>query len=101
MEYLKLSTTSKNIKSTDDYDIDKRILRIVKHVPKPFTHKCNKSFESSVFPDKMYLAKVVPIFKSGEKNRPTNYSPASLMPQFSKVLEEMKDLSGILKNMTY
>ena len=63
-----------------------RILKtVVKHVSKPFTHICNKSFESSVFPDKMKLAKVVPIFKSGEKNRYTNYRPVSLLQQFPKV----------------
>ena len=67
-----------------------RILKTVgEHVSKPFTHICNKSFESSVFLDKMKLAKAVPIFKSGEKNRYTNYRPVSLLPQFSKVLEKL------------
>ena len=61
----------------------------VKHISKPFTHICNISYESSVFPDKMKLAKVVPIFKSGEKNRFTNYRPVSLLPQFFNVLEKL------------
>ena len=37
----------------------------------------------------MKIAKVVPLFKSGEKNVFTNYSPISLLSQFSKILEKL------------
>ena len=37
----------------------------------------------------MKIAKVVPLFKSGEKNVFTNYRPISLLPQFSKILEKL------------
>ena len=37
----------------------------------------------------MKVAKVVPIFKGGEKKHFTNYRPVSLLPQFSKVLEKL------------
>ena len=37
----------------------------------------------------MKVAKVVPIFKGGEKKLFTNYRPVSLLPQFSKVLEKL------------
>ena len=37
----------------------------------------------------MKVAKVVPLFKSGEKNVFTNYRPVSLLPQFSKILEKI------------
>ena len=36
---------------------------------KPLTYIVNKSFESGIFPDPLKLAKIVPIFKSGYKNR--------------------------------
>ena len=89
-EVIETVNNCKNKKSTDAYDIDMHILKtVVKHVSKPFIHICNISFESSVFPNKMKLAKVVPTFKSGEKNRFTNYRPVSLLPQFSKVLEKL------------
>ena len=37
----------------------------------------------------MKVAKVVPLFKAGEKDIFTNYRPVSLLPQFSKVLEKL------------
>ena len=35
----------------------------------------------------MKIAKVVPLFKAGDKSKFTNYRPVSLLPQFSKVFE--------------
>ena len=32
---------------------------------KPFSYICNVSFQTGVFPNKMKIAKVVPLFKSG------------------------------------
>ncbi len=37
----------------------------------------------------MKIAKVIPVFKSGEKNNFNNYRPISLLPQFSKVLGKL------------
>ena len=34
---------------------------------KPLTYIINKSFETEVFPDSLKLAKVIPIYKSGDK----------------------------------
>ena len=76
--------------STDCNDINmlmvkKKITQIVR----PFVHICKLSFQTGVFPDKMKIAKIVPLFKSGEKNVFTNYRPISLLPQFSKILEKL------------
>ena len=68
-------------------------MSLIKHIivslADPLTHICNLSFETGVFPEKMKVAKVVPLFKSGEKNVFTNYRPVSLLPQFSKILEKL------------
>ena len=40
-----------------------------------------------IFPDRMKIAMVIPIFNSGLKDYITNYRPVSLLPQFSKILE--------------
>ena len=37
----------------------------------------------------MKLAKVVPIFKSGDKHQFNNYRPISILPAFSKILEKI------------
>ena len=37
----------------------------------------------------MKVAKVIPLYKSGEKNLFNNYRPVSLLPQFSKILEKL------------
>ena len=37
----------------------------------------------------MKIAKVIPLYKSGEKNIFTNYRPISLLPQFSKILKKL------------
>ena len=65
------------------------IKEIFKFICKPFTDICNKSFLNGVFPDKMKIAKVIPLFKSGENDTFTNYRPVSLLPQFSKILEKL------------
>ena len=37
----------------------------------------------------MKIAKVVPIFKSGDKHIFNNYRPISILPAFSKILEKI------------
>ena len=49
----------------------------------------NKSIESGHVPVAMKLAKVVPIYKSKDKQMLNNYRPISLLPIFSKILEKV------------
>ena len=37
----------------------------------------------------MKLARVIPLFKNGDKKEITNYRPVSLLPQFSRNLERI------------
>ena len=46
-------------------------------------------FEQGVFPQILKMAKVVPIFKSGNRSFASNYRPISLLPSLSKVLEKL------------
>ena len=55
----------------------------------PLTHICNKSFISGLFPFEMKIANVVPIFKSGDDMVFSNYRPVSVLPVFSKLLEQL------------
>uniref|UniRef100_A0A672FVC1 Reverse transcriptase domain-containing protein n=1 Tax=Salarias fasciatus TaxID=181472 RepID=A0A672FVC1_SALFA len=82
----------KNKFSTDYYNIDMFLVKnVIFNIAKPFTYICNLSFQSGRFPDKMKIAKVIPVFKNGNKHCFTNYRPISLLPQFSKILEKLFD----------
>ena len=46
--------------------------KVISTIVTPLTHFCNRSFNNGAFPSKMKIAKVIPIFKTGEKNVFTN-----------------------------
>ena len=82
----------KNKRSTDVDDLSMDIVKsTVSVIIKPFVHICNLSFCTGVFPRNMKIAKIIPLFKSGDDTSFTNYRPVSLLPQFSKVLEKLFD----------
>ena len=47
------------------------------------------SIASSIFPDEMKIAKVIPLFKSGDQCTISNYRPISLLPTLSKMFEKI------------
>ena len=49
----------------------------------------NVSLVTGTFPDKLKIAKIVPIYKSGCKSSVCNYRPISLLPYFSKLFEKI------------
>ena len=49
----------------------------------------NKSLESGIFPQKMKIADIFPLFKNKERNLYTNYRPISLLITVSKILEKI------------
>jgi len=49
----------------------------------------NSSFSYGLVPSELKIAKVTPIFKSGEKNLINNYRPISILPFFSKIMEKL------------
>lgn len=65
------------------------IKRVAPKIAPIIKHLCNCSFISGTFPEKMKIARVVPIYKSGDKTLPKNYRPVSILPVFSKVLEKL------------
>ena len=42
-----------------------------------------------LFPDEWKIARVVPLFKSGQRNLPENYRPISVLPVISKIMERI------------
>ncbi len=89
-ELIDIVNKFKNKKSTDYNDIDMNLIKnIILFIAKPLTYICNQSLQTGIFPNKMKMAKVIPIFKNGNKHNFCNYQPISLLPQFSKILETL------------
>ena len=49
----------------------------------------NLSIETGIFPTKLKYAKIIPIFKLGNKDDPTNYRPISLLSNINKMFERL------------
>ena len=91
-EVISVVNGCKSKTSTDCDDIDFRLIKsVITSNVKPITHTCifNLSFQTGTFPEKMKIAKVIPLFKSGSKNYFNNYRRISLLPQLSKILEKL------------
>ena len=67
----------------------KVIKNIIHQIVSPLTHIFNCSFITGIFPDKLKISKVRPIFKQGAKSNMNNYRPISILPAFSKILEKL------------
>ncbi len=67
--------------------------RILKCALKPISilisKLVNKSLNSGIFPDELKVARVSPIFKSGDRTDPGNYRPISVLPTVSKIFERV------------
>ena len=55
----------------------------------PFMYVIRTSLSDGVFPEKMKLAEITPLFKNGNRDLCDNYRPISLLPVLSKVLEKI------------
>ena len=55
----------------------------------PLVHIFNLSLTTGVVPDKLKIAKIIPVFKKGDPQLPSNYRPISLLNVFSKLLEKI------------
>ena len=82
----------KNLKNgSSGWDnISTRVISHAKHsFIKPLSHVMNLSLMTGVFPQELKVARVIPIFKSGESDLFSNYRPVSVLPIFSKILERL------------
>ena len=77
-------------KSIGPNSIPIKLLKILSpRISAPLSLIINESFLSGVFPEKMQLAKVIPLFKKGCPMTVSNYRPISLLSVFSKISEKL------------
>jgi hypothetical protein len=70
--------------------LSSKIIKLVANEISPsLTNIINKSLSQGQVPDGMKIAKVVPVYKSGDNQNVSNYRPISVLPCFSKILEKI------------
>ena len=87
---LKIINELPNKTSTGFDDLSMRLIKLIKSEIIPsLTCIFNQSLHTGIFPDKLKIAKVIPIFKKGSLNDISNYRPISLLPSISKNFEKL------------
>ena len=88
-----LQTAFQSLQSNKSAGVDEISVNVVKHVfdiiESPLHHIFDLSLKTGKFPYKLKIARVTPIFKSGDDSNVTNYRPISVLPCFSKLLERI------------
>ena len=84
----------------DDCISTKLLKEIAPLIIIPLHHLINLSLETGFVPKEFKIAKVVPIFKSGDKHDYNNYRPISLLSSFSKLMEKVvaRQVIGFINN---
>ena len=109
-EIIQTLKTLKGKNNTGHDGINMHLLEGFKHaISEPLALIINKSMETGVIPNKLKLAKVVPLYKNKDKKSLNNYRPVSLLPCISKILEKtihkrlyfFMELSDILYTSQY
>ncbi|PNF28301.1 hypothetical protein B7P43_G05448, partial [Cryptotermes secundus] len=65
------------------------VKKCINYVKRPLAHIFNASLSSGTFPDRLKLAKVIPLHKKGEYHDIKNYRLISILLAFSKILEKL------------
>lgn len=91
-EYNDILSTVNNLKSNSDKkdEISATIVKRNIDILAPILLKLiNASFRNGYFPDHLKVARLVPIYKTGDPTLPSNYRPISILPTISKVFERL------------
>ena len=103
-EIISLIKWMKPKKSSGPDNISPCLLKqLSRQISYPLTILINKSLAEGVFPQALKTAKVIPIYKSKEKNLLNNHRPISLLSTISKIYEKIvhKRLYSFFNPMFY
>ncbi len=78
-------------KSSCGFDgISSKIIKMLKvSLAKPITLIINQMLNTGIFPDKLKIAKIIPIYKKDDETLFTNYTSISLLPTIFKIFEKV------------
>ena len=77
-------------KASDIYNFPVKIIKdICEIISSPLSDIINESFSTGVFPERLKLAKVIPLHKGNSKLETKNYRPISILPIFDKIIEKL------------
>ena len=100
---IKQQITKLSNKSSSGYDgISNKLLKLLNNsISYPLSIIFNQSIQTGIYPDKMKLAEVIPLYKGKDSDEIINYWPISLLITMSKVIEKLiyqRTISFIEKN---
>ena len=79
-----------NNKSHGFYSCPTHILKCASDIIKDILADIfNKSVELGIYPSKLKMAKVIPVFKNDDDTDPNNYRPISLLSCFNRIFEKL------------
>ena len=85
-----LISHTKNKYSTDSTELNMRLIKLIKNELSPLLIIIfNRCLNYGIFPDAFNIAKVIPLYKGGDKLSTENNRPISILPQLSKILEKL------------
>lgn len=75
------------------FGLDEIPMKVIKesiyNILSPLTHIINRSLLTGIVPDKLKIARIIPIYKAADSKLLKNYRPISLLPAFSKIYEKV------------
>ena len=87
---LQIIKNMKNKSSRGHDSISNKLIKSAQHILcKPLTLIINQMIHTNIYPNSLKIAKIVPIFKKGDKFLFSNYRPISLLPSLSKIFERV------------
>jgi hypothetical protein len=77
-------------KATGVDKISSKIIKIAAPaISDSLTYIFNQAITLSLFPPEWKTARVIPLYKNGQRNLPGNYRPISVLPVISKIMERI------------